>query len=30
MFACEKLISVEKIQGRTFQIQGKFKIEDYY
>jgi hypothetical protein len=30
MFVCEKLISVEKVQGRTFQVQEKFKIEDYH
>ncbi|WP_018343687.1 hypothetical protein [Cytophaga aurantiaca] len=30
MFVCEKLISVKKVHGDTFQTQSKFKIEDYY
>jgi hypothetical protein len=29
MFLCQKLISIEKINGQTYQIRSKFKIEDY-
>ena len=30
MLRCEKLISIEKIDGHTFQVQKKFKIDDYH
>jgi len=30
MFLCERLVSVKKVSGHTFQTPSKFKIEDYY
>ena len=30
MLRCEKLISIDKIDGHTFQVQKKFKIDDYH
>lgn len=30
MFLCEKLISIDKVDGQTQQIQKKFKIDDYH
>jgi hypothetical protein len=29
IYYCDSLLSVKKVEGQTFQIEKKFRIEDY-